>query len=41
MLTLVVEEMVESEGWLKAWACGSTSVCACGVRLFELGVVRV
>lgn len=44
MLVLVVEEMLESEGWLKAWACRSASSCTCVVwlaKLFELGGVRV
>ena len=44
MLALTVEEMVESEGRLKAWARGSTSACACGLllgKLFELRDVRV
>jgi hypothetical protein len=44
VLVLVVEEMVESEGWSKAWACGSASACTCGVwlaKLFTLGGVRV
>jgi hypothetical protein len=44
VLVLVAKEMVESEGWLKAWARGSTSACACGVwlaKLFELRGVRV
>lgn len=44
VLVLVVEEVVESEGWLKACARDSASACACGVwltKLFELGGVRV